>query len=124
MQHVWKIVLGVLLGAVMVGTAVANPPGEAKPDPNPALQEYTRRVDLALRPLFSPLVTKWIQQKYGKDATARIRFIAVEPNGVLHVHVDAEAPGKTCIFALFYEWRDGWRIDQVDNHSGSASGCH
>lgn len=123
MQHVWRVVLGVLLSAAMVGTAVANPPGEATSDPNSALQEYTRRVDLALRPMFSPLVTKWIQQKYGKDATARIRFIAVEPNGLLHVHVDAEALGKTCIFALLYEWRDGWRIDQVDNHSGSASGC-
>ncbi|MFZ5817837.1 MAG: hypothetical protein ACOY93_21510 [Bacillota bacterium] len=81
-------------------------------------------MNLALRPMFSPLITQWIQQRHGHHATARIRFIGLEPNGIVHVHVDAEAPGKTCVFALFYEWKNGWKLAHIDNHSGSASGCH
>jgi hypothetical protein len=109
---------------MMSRSALAVPPDHETPGSNLTVQEYHRQLELALRPMFLPLIRQWIQQRYGHDASASIRFIALEPNGVVHVHVDAEAPGRTCIFAFFYERKNGWKLVQVDNHSGSASGCH
>lgn len=86
-------------------------------------QECQRRVDLALRPAFQPLAARWVRQRLGPDATASIRTIGLEAGGTIHVHVDATAPDKACIFALYYRWENGWQQDQVDNHSPAASGC-
>lgn len=124
LQHFWQPVLGLVFSCVLAGTAVANPSGEKTSGANLTMQECARRVDLALRPMFSPLITQWVQEQYGHEASARIRFIALEPNGVVHLHVDAMAPGRTCVFALFYQWKNGWMLAQADNHSGSASSCH
>jgi hypothetical protein len=124
MQHLRQLGVGLVLSCVMAGTVVANPGGDQTQGATLSLQEYTRHVDLALRPMFSPLISDWIQQRYGLDASAQIRFIAVGPSGVVHVHVDAVAPGKACVFALFCKWENGWKVTQVENHSGSTSGCH
>lgn len=122
MQSLRQLVLGLVLSYMITGAAAANPPGDRTPGPDLMIQEYARRIDMALRPVFSPLITQWVQQRYGHSASGRIRFIDFDPSGVVRVHVDAEAPNKTCVFALYYEWENGWKLVQVDNHSGSASG--
>ena len=123
MRSVAGFALVLTLSGFMFGTAVGASPGQEDSKGTITIEEYHRRVDRALRPAFLPLVTEWVQNRYGQQATAKIRFIGLEPSGRIHVHVDAEAPNKACIFAFYFEWRSGWKLVQVDNHSASSSGC-
>jgi hypothetical protein len=103
--------------------ASAGALGEEPPKWEITIQEYHHRVNVALRPVFLPLVTQWIQHRYGAESRASIRTIGFEENGVINVHVDAKAANRTCIFSFFYEWKNGWKLVKVDNYSASASGC-
>lgn len=95
--------------------AVAGPPPDA--------DYHDEGIVNALRPALMPLAVQWAKEKYGPEATVDLRFISIHRNGTIQVHIDVEAPGRTCVFALFFKWQDGWRLVSFDDHSGSASGC-
>jgi hypothetical protein len=123
MQRSGRLLVSLVLSCSLFSGAEAAPETRDPTQWSIGIQEYHRRVNVALRPVFLPLVTQWIQHRYGTEASASIRNIGFEQNGLIHVHVDAEVPNRSCIFALFYEWKNGWNLVQVDNHSASASGC-